>query len=343
MLLRQFESLEQVIRQSQFSGVVRIKKGNITVFDSASGYASKSYRVPNTMKTRFANASVTKMFTAVTFLALVDKGAVQLDTPVVPFLGLTDTTISETVTAAHLLTHTSGIAEYFDNTDPNGFEALWSQLPNHYIDSLAKMLPLFIDEPPANLPGETFSYCDAGFILLGLMIERASGLTYHQAVHTYVFKPAFMGESDFIPLEQVVDHVAEGYIPLKDETNRILGWTRNIYSVPSYGLSDGGAFSTAKDLIKFMRALREGLLISRDLFDQMTKPQVQVTEQYHYGFGTWVEIKNEGVVKYGHTGEDPGVSARVYYYPQQDMDVVILGNHSFSTGPILLAIEQLIL
>lgn len=340
MTLRQFELLNDTIRDTQFSGVIRIKKGNTTVFDSASGYASKSYRVPNTMKTRFANASVTKMFTATVFLMLVEKGFLNLDQLVAEYLDLEDSELSSDMTARHLLTHTSGVAEYFDNSDPNGFENLWLQLPNPYIDSLAKMLPLFIDEPPTGLPGHGFDYSGSGFILLGLMIEKATGLDYYTAMRQLLFEPAFMGETDFIPLQNVVDHVAEGYIPMKDEHNRILGWTRNIYSVPTFGLSDGGAFSTAKDLIKFMKALRAGQIISDRTFLEMIAPQVQVSENVQYGFGMWLEFNEGKLFKYGHTGEDPGVSASVYYYPAFDVDVVVLGNHSFSTSAIIKEIEK---
>ncbi len=340
MTLRQFEPLNDTIRDLQFSGVIRIKKGSTTVFDSASGYASKSYRVPNTMKTRFANASVTKMFTAVAFLALVEKGLLSLDQSVTEYLDLVDSELKAEITPWHLLTHTSGIAEYFDNLDPNGFENLWLQLPNQYIDNLAKMLPLFIDEPPIGAPGQQFDYCGSGFILLGLMVEKAMGIDYYHAIRRLVFEPAFMMESDFIPLQNVVDHIAEGYIPLKDETNRIVGWTRNIYAVPTYGLSDGGAFCTARDLIKFMKALREGQLLSAEGFVQMATAHVAVSENYSYGFGLWLEFKDGNLYKYGHTGEDPGVSARVYYYPKYDLDVVVLGNHSFSTSAILSEIEK---
>lgn len=340
MTLRQFELLKDTIRDTQFSGVIRIKKGNTTVFDSASGYASKPYGVPNTMKTRFANASVTKMFTATVFLMLVEKGLLSLDEPVAAYLDLEDSELSDDMTARHLLTHTSGVQEYFDNSDPNGFENLWLQLPNPYIDTLAKMLPLFIDEPPTSPPGHHFDYCGSGFILLGLMIEKATGLDYYSAMRQMLFEPAFMCETDFIPLQNVVAHVAEGYIPVKDEYNRILGWTRNIYSVPTFGLSDGGAFSTAKDLIKFMKALRAGQLLSEKAFLEMISPQVQVSENFHYGYGIWLESHEGKLYKYGHTGEDPGVSASVYYYPAYDVDVVVLGNHSFSTSAIVKEIEK---
>lgn len=339
MSLEQFDSLKLWIKNNQYSGIIKIQKAGITVFESASGYASKSYRVPNSMRTRFAHASVTKMFTAVAIMHLIESGIIHLKTPVAAYLCLEDSMLNEAIEVEHLLTHTSGVAEYFDNTDPNGFENLWLQLPSPYMDSLAKLLPLFIDETPLFVPGEQFDYSGAGFILLGLIVEKAYGKDYFTAMRELVFEPLYMRETDFIPLQNVVDHVAEGYIPLKDDSGKVVGWKRNIYAVPAYGLSDGGAFSTVKDLLKFMKALRKGDLLKTETFEQMLKPHVAVEGQTHYGYGFWVEYREDVLIKYGHTGEDPGVSARVFYYPEIETDVVLLGNHSFSTGALLREIE----
>src|SRR5947208_14953932 len=100
---------QQRAEQDAFSGVVLITRGRSQLFAGAYGYASRSWKVPNTLTTRFDTASVTKLFTAVASLQLIDQGLLAFDTPVIDFLGLQGTTITPTVNVFHLLTHTSGI------------------------------------------------------------------------------------------------------------------------------------------------------------------------------------------------------------------------------------------
>lgn len=327
----------------QFSGVVRIKQGEYTVYEGAFGYASKAFRIPNKMDVRFGTASITKMFTALGILKLVDSGRVDITDLLSEYLQFDDATLDPGITIEQLLTHTSGIADYFDARNPEGFEKLWSQVPSQYIDRLDKILPLFIDETPENRPGEQFAYCGSGFILLGLVIEKVTGMDYYQYMREEVFKKHYLFDTDFIPLQQVCENVAEGYIPVKNEKNQLIGWQRNIFSVPSNGLSDGGAFSTARDMIKFMRMLRQHEFLSEATTKEWLWPRIEVGSGLFYGLGVWIAYDEQGdLMKYGHTGEDPGVSARVYHYPKQNIDLVLFSNHGLSTSALLSELEALI-
>lgn len=342
------EAIESIVEEfaikHHFSGVVRIKRGEYTLYEGAFGYACKPFKIPNRMDIRFANASVTKTLTALGVLKLVDQGRLSLEDSVRKFLVLEDVALDPGVTVAHLLSHTSGIRDYFDEQDPDGFERLWQQVPCQYVNKLEKMLPLFIDEAALFRPGERFSYCGAGYILLGLVIEAVTGMDYYDYMRTQVFEPLFLFDTDFIPLHHVVDNVAEGYIPVRDAQNFLTGWKKNIYSVPAFGLSDGGAFSTAKDMLKLLRGIRQCELLSESMTALWLTPQVPVTQEWSYGYGLWFQQDAEGrMIKYGHTGEDPGVSARLFYYPQQDIDLVLFSNHGFSTTALLRAIEEVVL
>lgn len=335
--------VEEFAIKHHFSGVVRIKKGDYTLYDGAFGYACKPFKIPNRMDIRFANASITKTLTAYAILKLIDEGRLTLQDPILRFLVLDDVAIDPQVTIAHLLTHTSGIKDYFDEQDPDGFEKLWAQVPCQYVNRLDKMLPLFIDDSAESRPGERFSYSGAGYVLLGLVIEAVSGLSYYEYMKTQVFEPLFLFDTDFIPLHHVVDNVAEGYIPVRDKNNGLIGWKKNIYSVPAYGLSDGGAFSTAKDMIKFLRAIRNNECLSEEATKAWLKPIVQVTNEWSYGYGLWFQQDASGeLIKYGHTGEDPGVSARLFHYPKKDIDLVLFSNHGYSTTTLLKALEEVL-
>jgi CubicO group peptidase (beta-lactamase class C family) len=149
----------------------------------------------------------------------------------------------------------------------------------------------------------------------------------------------------------VVDvEVAEGYIPIKSSEGAISGWKRNIYSTTPEAAADGGATSTAADLVRFAQQLRAGRLLSPHMVAEMTKPKVPMfSEQrrgyfWRYGFAYMFLLDDDGIIiRYGHTGEEDGVSCRLYYYPQQDLDVVILGNQSWCAGDLGWEIHDLLL
>jgi CubicO group peptidase (beta-lactamase class C family) len=200
--------------------------------------------------------------------------------------------------------------------------------------------------------GDKHQYNGAGYILLGLMIERISGLSYFDYVRRHIFDRAEMTRSDFLSLDSVHKEVAEGYIPLTDKEDKVTGWKKNIYSTTPEAAADGGATSTADDLCRFSRALREGLLLSATWTQDMLVPKVLERAErvrgytWKYGYGNFFLLPtgdSERIVRWGHTGEEDGVSCRFYHYPKQNLDVVILGNQSWCAGSLAWEIHDLIL
>lgn len=335
--------IDQFLERELFSGVVLLARDGAPLYQRACGQANRMAGTPNRMETRFATASLTKMFTAAATVQMIEKGAYHWDTPVVPYLELGEVAVPPSVTVLQLLTHTSGIADYTDEEDPMGFENLWKAIGPCAVKTPGQLLPFFMDEAPHQAPGVGFEYSNAGYILLGLMLEKASGLTFDEVIRRQVFQRAGMNYSDFIPLTRVAADLAEGYMPIRDGENLLLGWERNIYSVPAWGLPDGGAFSTAWDLVHFMRSLRSGGLLGPRMTEAMLKPLVPVDRTWHYGCGLWFDVEEGRVIRYGHTGEDPGVSGRVYHYPLFNLDLVILGNQSYCAGDLDWQLHHLIL
>lgn len=323
-----------------FSGVITIQQGDTVRYEGAFGWANRGDRVPNTLETLFAHASVTKMFTAVSVLQLVAQGDLSLDTLIVPYLGLEGRGIGPDVTLHHLLTHTSGIADYFEGDDPAELERVLATIPRANLASVAGFLPLFADKDARFAPGARFEYNNAGYILLGLVVEKATGRSYFDYVRQHIFAPAGMGDADFLPFDLVREGVAEGYIPVTAADGAIAGWRRNIYAVPPYGSPDGGAYASAKDMTRFMRALRAGRLMEPELLAKMLTPHATVSPQFAYGYGLWLLKPGEQIIRYGHTGEDAGVSARVMYYPEHDLDLVILCNQGGCAGKVLAEVHQ---
>lgn len=343
--------LAEESRQERFSGVVLIKQGERELLKEAHGYANRSWKVKNRVDTRFRIGSISKIFTAVATLQLIDKGELTLDTGVAECLGLEGTKIPKEVSVYHLLTMTSGIADWFDES--GNWEEEWAALcrehPIYLFRRNEDYLPLFVDREPVAKVGESYHYNGAGYILLGLIIERVSGIPYFDYVRQHIFRKAKMLRSDFLSLDGVYDEVAEGYIAITDSGDNIIGWKKNIYSTTPEAAADGGASSTAEDLSRFSQSLRSELLLSAEMTGEILRPKVlQDTDHrgymWKYGYGNaFILDEDNHIVRYGHTGEEDGVSCRLYYYPDQGLDVVILANQSWCAGRLGWKIHDLIL
>jgi CubicO group peptidase (beta-lactamase class C family) len=344
--------LDDKSEEERFSGVVLIQRKDETVMESVYGYANRSWKVKNRANTRFRIASISKMFTAVAVLQLIEEGKLALDTRVIECLDLGNSTIPKDATVYHLLTMTSGMADWFDES--GNWEEDWAELcrkhPIYLFRRNEDYLPLFVGEAPLFPVGKKHQYCGASYILLGLMIEQLSGDSYFEYIRRQIFAKAHMLKTDFVALDDVSAEVAEGYLPIADESDKIIGWTKNIYSTTPEAAADGGATSTAPDLIKFSQALRNGLLLSAGMTQEMLTPKVISNEEqfkgyiWKYGYGNYFILdQDETIVRWGHTGEEDGVSCRLYYYPKQDLDVVILANQSWSAGSLGWQIHDLIL
>jgi CubicO group peptidase (beta-lactamase class C family) len=322
---------QQRTEQDAFSGVVLITQGNSSLFAGAYGYASRSWKVHNTLAMRFDTASVTKLFTSVATLQLIDRGLVAFDTPVIDFLGLQGTVISRAVNVYHLLTHTSGIADDADEESGEDYADIWKARANYAVLETADFLPQFAYKPPNFPPGQGCRYCNCSYVLLGLLIEKVSGLTYRDYVRQHIFSPADMLHSDFYRMDVVNENVAEGCDPLRDEHGGIVAWKKNIYSYPPIGSPDGGAHVTASDLDRFLRKVKAGSLLSPQLTAAFFPPQVlhhvQEDWKHMYGYGIEFAIDGNGNVLFAQKeGHNAGVSAVIRYYPDQDMNVVLLAN-----------------
>jgi CubicO group peptidase (beta-lactamase class C family) len=340
-------------RKNEFSGAVLVRQGGTDLFRRAYGYANRTWKVKNRPDTRFRIASVGKLFTAAAVLQLVQAGRLTLETGVVETLGLEGTKIPRGATVYHMLTMTAGIVDWI-NEDAADYEAEWAAFcrehPVYLLRQDADFLPVFAYQEPYGPPGEKHRYNGAGFMLLGMMIEKITGLTYFDYVRKHIFAPAGMVDSDFPALDEVIPNVAEGYIPVQDENNNLTGWMKNYYRATAGPAADGGATSTLDDLVRFSSALRKGKLVEPKLARAIFSPQVVDGDETHrgyqwrYGFGCHVLLNSAGeTVRWGHTGEEDGVSCRTYYYPQQDMDVVILGNQSGCAGKLAWDIHDLVI
>ncbi len=306
------------------SGAMLLTRDAERVLETCVGYADRATRTPVTPATRFGTASVTKMFTACTVVSLVRDGLVAFETPVVDVLPADRRpgTLLPAVTVHHLLCHTSGIADYCEEDEDSSayladYAELWRDLPSYSITRPADFLPLFGELPPYRPPGECFQYSNAGYIVLGLVIEELTGQAYADVVQQRVFAPAGMTESGFFRLDEPVPDVAVGYVRGQVGSP----WRTNVYSIPVIGGADGGAMCTARDLDRFLRTYADGTLLG-PLRDVVLTRHADAWDGFGEGYG--VHLYPDG--RYGHDGGDPGVEALVQSWPEEDVHLVVLIN-----------------
>jgi CubicO group peptidase (beta-lactamase class C family) len=321
--------------ERDFSGVALITRGGKTEFEGCYGLANRADGVPVRPGTRFGLASLTKMFTAVAVADLVRQGALSFDTPVVDILPADrrPATLRADVTVHHLLSHTSGIADYYeeaDEHDDEDFGDLWVTRPSYRMLRPADFLPLFGELPPYRPPGLRFQYSNAGYIVLGLVIEEVAGAPYAEQVTRRVFGPAGMEASGFFALDEVRPDVAVGYLPPHgpDAPRRT-----NVFAIPSVGGPDGGAFSTARDLDRFLLAYDDATLLGAELRDALLTPRCQGDDNVAMGYGVFLHGIGR-TRRYGHGGGDPGFEVLIHRLPELDVNTIVLTNLNGVCGDV---------
>lgn len=331
--------LDERVAAHQFSGAALVWRDSEPLFSYAGGVAHRGHGVPVTESTRFLVASVTKMVTATTALRLVERGLVGLDQPLTQVLPAEHQTSALTGehTLHHLLSHTSGLANYHDDEDetPASFTSCWDRVPCQRARRPADLLPLFRDLPAAAKPGERYSYADANYILAGLVIEAVTGRPYAEAAVEEVLKPAGMADSGFDLRDDDPPRLATGYLHEPDVPFE--SWRSNVFSVPAGGMPDGGLVTTTTDLARLVDALVGGWLVSPATFATMTSAQCGRTgsaSRYRYGYGLEMGVVDDERVVFGHNGLDPGVSAVVAYHPDAATTIVVLCNHDRGSWPV---------
>ncbi len=318
--------------EHDFSGACLVRRGDANVAHTAYGLAHRGFTVPNTVDTRFDIASVTKIFTAAAIMQLVDAGTIALDTQVMPYIGIAGTRISDDVTVYHCLTHTSGIGDDADEEAGEEYEDLFRDKPNYSIRETKDFLPQFIHKEPNFAPGEGVRYNNVAYVLLGLVIEKATGMAYRDYVREHIFRKAGMKGADFCAMDGLCENFAEGYKRIEREHGAV-EWRKNIYSYPPVGSPDGGATVTVADLDRFFRAIRSHELMSPEASEKLLTPQVKrrdtVTGTTLWnGFAFEFELDRDGnVLHYGKDGINAGVCAYARYYPGTDTTCILLSNN----------------
>jgi len=279
--------LEEKTQAGEFSGVVLVAKDAEVLFHEAYGRADREKNIPNRKDTKFNLGSINKNFTKAAILQLERQGKLALGDPIEKFLpDYPNREAARKVTIRHLLDMTSGIGDFFGRR----YEAT----PKEKIRTLRDYLPLFADQPLEFEPGTGNRYSNGGYLVLGLIIEKASGLDYYTYVRENIFKPCGMLNTDSYARDENVPNLAKGYtLDGAAEGGRV----QNLATLPGRGSSAGGGYSNAEDMLKYVLALKERKLVLPDI-----------------GAGL------------GIAGGAPGINSAVEWDPRSGSIVIVLGN-----------------
>ncbi|HET8940723.1 MAG TPA: serine hydrolase [Rudaea sp.] len=251
--------LDRLVRVSDFSGCVTVFDRGETVFDECRGLAERSFNVPIDHQTKFHIGSVGKMFTAVAIAQLVEAGKLSWnDTLAKRVPEYPDQAVAKKITVWELLHHTSGLGDFLV---PDYFEHA-----KRYVNPV-DYLGLIARQPKMGEPGKALSYSNAGYILLGRIIENVSGESYFDYIQRQIFKPARMTSSGFDSVDEIVPGLAVGYYHDDGVFSRTwkANWALSVYK----GSPAGGGYSTNADLLRFAQAMHAGRLLKSTTLAKM--------------------------------------------------------------------------
>jgi CubicO group peptidase (beta-lactamase class C family) len=307
--------LEQRASETEFSGVISIFRGASTVFSEAFGYRDIKNELPNTTRTIFGIASGTKLFTALGIGVLIDQGLISLGTPIKEIDSEYKGFIDEYATIQQLLTHTSGIYDYYDEEIEQDFEHFSADIPWYELETPSDYYPLFKDKPMKFFPGERFSYSNGGYVFLGMLIAKITGMRYRDFIHENILEAAGMDHSGFYAFNDLPENTANGYL----EDRR----TTNIYHLPLRGGGDGGIYTTTDDLRSFWESLFSNRILSAGLTGTYLKTHRTFNDTDGYGCGIYKRLDDR---MFSIVGGDAGVGFDSRYIVQEKLTINILSN-----------------
>lgn len=314
--------LDSLTIQQQFSGFVLVAKKGKPVFQKDYGYADKDLKTPNTISTQFCLSSTSKLFTGTAIVKLMQEGKVSENDTIGTYInGLT---YGSKITIRQLLTHTSGLGDFYENP---GF-TFWG------VKKCSDVVRFIADQQLKFTPGEGVKYSTSGMILLGAVIEEVSGLSFQQYLTETFFVPLKMNHTTFVTYNYVQYQPMEpssyaiGYI--KDSEGNIIIRKQPWDNPSEVVLSAGGIWSSAEDLLKFNNAVFGGKILNKKFLQLMITSKVHA-EWPDTDFGyVWMNIhNNQPTHAVGHAGNAGGHHNTFYRYDKNATTIILLTNYGF--------------
>jgi CubicO group peptidase (beta-lactamase class C family) len=327
-------SVSRVAAEHRFSGAVRVDVGDQTELALAFGLADRAHGVGNTPETQFALASAVKGMTALTVMRLVEDGHLELGTTARSLLGTDLPEVDDAVTVEDLLAHRSGIGDYLDEDGGWDVADYVLAVPVHELATTEAYLRVLDGYPQKFAPGERFSYCNGGYVLLALLAERAGGASFHELVQRLVCEPAGMVDTAFLRSDELPGRAARGYLEPD-------GLRSNVLHLPVRGSGDGGIYSTVADVHALWCAFLDGQIVSPASVAEMLRPRSDSPEDSRrYGLGFWLGGTRDDVLSL--EGYDPGVSFRSVHDRARATTWTVVSNTSEGAWPVARHLDEVL-
>jgi CubicO group peptidase (beta-lactamase class C family) len=291
--------------------VVLISKSGKPVYKKAFGMADLENNVPMRTENVFEIGSITKQFTAVAILMLMEQGKLSLEDPVTKFIESYPMN-DHMITIHHLLTHTSGIKSY------TGMER-WTKLWRNDMTP-SDMIDLFKNEPMEFAPGEKWNYNNSGYFLLGYIIEKASGMSYPEYLQKNIFTPLDLKNTYYGSKSRVIANRAQGY--QREGT----AFVNAEYLSLTQPYAAGSIMSTVEDLLIWNNAVQSNKIVKKETIQKaFTNYKLKNGKPLNYGYG-WGLNEINGSPTIEHSGGIFGYSTNAIYLPKEDVFVVAYSN-----------------
>lgn len=318
---------ERLAEADVFSGTVLVARKGQVILAGAYGAARRDPMTRNTLETRFELASLSKLFTAVAIAQLVEQGRISFDSSVTSVLpDYPNPTAGRRITIHHLLTHTSGLPDFYRNGKLRAFE--------DSIHSLRDFWRTFALDSLWSEPGARFDYSNSNYILLGSIIERVSGMPFEEYVQRHIFDPAGMTATCYCE-PGAPQHAtpyswyAAGFGPSRRAV--IEHWVEVPAGAKRPGAPGGGGISTVGDLARFADAVFTHRLLTPEMTALVLEPKVKMDDEGRRGYG--FEVYDwSGTRVVGHGGNFWGTMSQLDFYPETGYAVVVLSNKDASGG-----------
>ncbi|MBL1421317.1 MAG: beta-lactamase family protein [Alphaproteobacteria bacterium] len=327
---------QQIIHSANetgFSGVINLAQNTQKIFNFCASHADRNKQQPNNIDTKFGLASITKFFTALVVLKYVERGIINLDTQLGDAINIALPNYAKTATFRHLLTHTSGIPDYYNEdliADDGTFNL---SIPWHDLRRPTDYIPILPNLPIEFKAGEKFHYNNSGYILLGIALETLSNNLFSHVIQTEILTPLNMHNTGFYAFDALPPNTAIGYIEQPDNT-----YQTNQNALPFIGASDGGIYSNIADLNKLWQGFWAGKIVLQSIINNIIHPHVSRSpddQTKHYGLGIYINQQAKNTNRYLLIGGDAGVSTFSDYWQASKHQITILSNNAKGMWPLV--------
>lgn len=309
--------LNENYKANEPGAIALVAKGNDVLYRKAVGMADLENNVSLTPNHVIEIGSITKQFTAVAILMLLEEGKLSLEDPIEKFVEKYPTH-GYKITIHHLLTHTSGIKSY---TSLESWTKLWRQ-----DKTPMDMIDLFKNEPMDFAPGEKWSYNNSAYFILGYVIEKASGMPYPEYVEKKIFAPLGMKNSYYGSMSRIIPNRARPYQKADG------GFKNAEYLSLTQPYAAGSIMSTVDDLLTWNTAVQSGKLVKKETLQKaLTDYKLNNGKSTHYGYG-WGVNEIKGSPTYEHSGGIFGYTTNGIYLLRENVYVIVLTNRD-DKGP----------